>query len=436
MMKKTPLLTWVVVSLVVAGASSVAYADYESDKNNQNFGVVERALDAYKKDPAIFDGKKITPGAAVGKVQDHVAACNNVIGQFNAYYTRVSPKGKATDRAKAIVARVTAVEPWCKSLVEASNAYIGAINQAQQAEAKTRADRKAKCDQVRVETFKAFPIAAHLYEVLDTWAGTRTPGTAEHVAKFRTELDKLSAVCTRPEFRGVVELCKGEGILSSSATNRRFDYGDLCAPSVDPKATLTDVAMRMISYMTKHMGGTDLPTADWLRHKEGWIGSQDVVSYATYFQVPEAQKKKLTADVHAAFAAAGVEPPSDLSHIWAQSQKWNDALKAVVDQTAGEWKITDKKCKGYACNLAKKSVTKHQKGAKIKAVYARDWYISKNSLGIPIERYQSMQVLYQIKGEPYCQVRSATAHEPYKGGGKYQKAKGVGWGFVRFQKCK
>ncbi|HUH03693.1 MAG TPA: hypothetical protein VML75_16980 [Kofleriaceae bacterium] len=434
-MNKTPLLTWVVVSLVVAGASSIAHADYESDKNNQNFGVVERALDAYKKDPAIFDGKRITPGAAVGPVKNHVIACNNVIDQFNAYYTRVSPKGKATDRAKKIVARVTEIEPWCKALVAASNAYIGAIESAQQAESQARSELKAKCDRVRVETFKAFPISVRLYEVLDTWRGAMTPSTAEHVTEFRGHLDTLSAVCSRPEFRGVVESCKGQGSLSSSATNQGFDYGDLCAPAVDSKATLTAVAMRMIAYMTKHMGGTDLPTADWFRHKEGWIGSTGVVSYATFFEVSEKEKKEITAKVHALFAAAGVEPPSDLSSIWAQAQKYNDAYKAVVDETAGEWKITDKKCTGYACNLAKKSVTTHMKGAKIKAVYARDWYISKNSLGVPLERYQSMKVVYQMKGEPFCQVRSATAHEPYKGGGKYQKAKGTGWGFVRFQKC-
>ena len=45
-----------------------------------------------------------------------------------------------------------------------------------------------------------------------------------------------------------------------------------------------------------------------------------------------------------------------------------------------------------------------------------------------------MWVIFKVKGEPYCQVRSMTAYENYKGGGKYKKAKGTAWGYARFQK--
>jgi hypothetical protein len=337
------------------------------------------------------------------------------------------------DRAKKIVARAQDLAPWCKALVAAGNQYIATAAAAHQAQAQARANRRATCDRVRVETFKAYPIAARLYDVLDTAAGLGALGTAERVAEFRADLETLAAVCARPALRGVVELCKGEGHLMSTS-GRHYDYGDLCAPAVDVKATLTAVAMRALEYQSRSHDGA-LPTVETFRQAEGWIRDSEVVRYASYFQVTETSKKAALERASEAFAAAGVRVPSDLSTLWAKRQVYLDAMKNVVDQTAGEWKITDKKCKGYACTLAKKSITKAIKGASVKAVYARDWYISRNALGVILERYQDMKVVYQVKGEPHCQVRSASAHEKYKGRGKYQKAKGTGWGFVRFQKC-
>lgn len=218
----------------------------------------------------------------------------------------------------------------------------------------------------------------------------------------------------------------------SPDTNKRFDHGDLCAPAADPQQTLRDVATRLLELKIRH-GSRQPPTPESLRRSQGWIQEEQPIYYKTYFQVTADVKKAMESTIDEAFAAAGVAPPRDLSTIWAHKQAYLDALKTAVDATAGEWKLAQNACRGYACALAKKSIQKGYKGASIKGVYGRDWRISKNNLDIPTHKYMDLWIVFQVRGEPYCQVRSATATEQYAGGGKYQKARGVRWGYARFQ---
>jgi len=191
--------------------------------------------------------------------------------------------------------------------------------------------------------------------------------------------------------------------------------------------------MRLLNNMIRH-GSRELPTVDSFRKSDGWIHDTNAIYYKNFFQVNDETKKAAGKQIKLAFDAAGVAPPADMSVVWAHKQEYLDALKVAVDGTAAEWKVSQSKCKGYACRLAKKSIKKNYKKAKIKAVYARDWRIAKNSLDIPTHRYQGIWVVFKVKGENYCQVRSLTAHEDYKGGGKYKKSKGTAWGYARFQK--
>ena len=57
-----------------------------------------------------------------------------------------------------------------------------------------------------------------VYDILDTWRGSMTPATAEHIKEFRAKLEKLAPACADKKFEGVVTSCKGHGIMSSSST--------------------------------------------------------------------------------------------------------------------------------------------------------------------------------------------------------------------------
>lgn len=425
----------VMVAALLAASGGRARAGYEDDQNNQHLGVVERAFAKYSEDASIFDGKELASGASIAAARAHAESCDAAVAAYDRYFPQVSARGQATDRAKKLTARYDRLQPWCARLKKVVDAAAAAAKAKADAEAKARAELGATCDALQREANDAVGGGAAFTEVLDTWRGTRTPMNAEHVTAFRALLEKMAPVCEKPAYADSATRCKGLGLIQSSATMARFDQGDICAAAGDPTKTLGEVVMRLLEARTKHAASSETPTVEWLRGKEGWLPSTDVVAYATYFAVPEDYKTKMRAEVDAAFAAAGVPAPADLSMLWASRAAYGEALKAAVDATAREWTIPLGKCKGYTCKLAEKQVKREQKKAKIKKTFQREWKIVKNALGVPLHRYLDMWVLYQLPGEPFCQVRSFTSYEEYKGGGKYQKAKGAQWGYVRFQKC-
>ena len=422
-------------AIAVLSVSPLALAGYEDEQNDKHMGVIERSFAKYQEDAAIFDGKALAKGAALADAQEHARLCDDALAYYDRYYGQVTSKGRGTDRAKKLTARYQKLQPWCAALRKAVDAAADAAKQKADAEAKAQAERKATCQALQKDATDAAGGGHWFHEVLDTWSGGVTPTTADHVKEFRGRLEKLAPICDKKEYADSATRCDGLGIIHSSTTNRGYDQGDICAAAGDPQKTLGEVAMRLIEWKQRHSQADAPPTVAWFRDKEGWLPATGVVEYATFFTVPEEDKQQIRAEVDAAFEAAGVTPPEDVSMLWESRAAYREGLKKVVDATASEWKITLDKCKGYTCKLAEKSVKKEQKKAKIKKTYQREWKIVKNALDVPVKRYLDMWVIYQLPGEPYCQVRSTTAYEDYKGGGKYQKTKGVGWGFVRFQKC-
>ncbi len=63
------------------------------------------------------------------------------------------------------------------------------------------------------------------------------------------------------------------------------------------------------------------------------------------------------------------------------------------------------------------------------------WKIHRNSLGVILRRTLPGYVLFKLPADPFCQLRSYTLTESYAGGGTYQKAAGVRFGYIRFQAC-
>lgn len=412
--------------------SSVARADYQTDKDNQNLDVVDRALAKFSRNPAIFDGKAIGPNVTPNAITGHFQACDGGVKAYTTYFKRVSAKGQATPRAKALTAAVQKRQKWCLALAKVGDAYIKKINDANNARAAAAGKEKETCFKLSKET-GALMIGAHLHHTLDTWRGARTMANVESMTEFKGRVEKLAAVCSKPEFKTTTTTCKKHGIMLSSETNQRYNYGDLCGPAVDVQKTMTDAAFRVLKHLSRN--NQKDPTMSSFKFQQGWIHHEGPVEYKTYFTVTDKVKNRLLTQAKEIFSAAGVPVPGDLSPLWAAHQGYLDALKVVVDATVNDWNIKQGKCKGYACGLASKSIKKAYKGAKIKKTFGTDWKIHKNGLGIILDRSMSITVILQVKGEPSCQARAFTATEVYKGGGKYKKAKGLNWGYPRFQKC-
>jgi hypothetical protein len=420
------------IALLLITLPRLAHADYQTEKDNQNMAVVERALDGYRRDPSIFDGKQIRPGVSLNALQGHFKACDNGVATFNKYFPRVSGKNKGSARAKTLIKRVQEREKWCTALGSAAAAYSKKIVDAQNAAAAAKKANEEMCSAAYRESSKA--LGTKFFDALDTSFGRRTMATGDHMKEYRSQLEALAGVCQKPQYKSAPTSCKGIGILQSSATNARYDYSDVCKPTVDVQKTLTEAAMRSLEHLSQDW--QKAPTLDKFRRDGGWLGTSDAISYDTYFTVTDQVKERMLGQAKPLFEAAGVAP-GDLSVLWAKKQAYLDTMKSLVDQTKNELTIDNyKPCKGYGCNLAKKALKKANRGAKIKKVFgSNNWKIHKNALGVPLERSVSVTIVFQAKGEKGCQARSFSVWETYKGGGRYQRAKGVKTHSGRFQKC-
>ncbi|MBA3460727.1 MAG: hypothetical protein H0T46_12240 [Deltaproteobacteria bacterium] len=423
----------VVVSFLAFGARS-ASADYESEQNDAKLGVIERAFDAYTKDPAIFDGETIKPGVTAATAITHANLCARGPNAYLSGMKAVTPKGRGTERGRKLTERHNAIVPWCQKLAAAANVLGAAAADARTADKaseKQAAERQTVCQKLIGEASTAVGGRFNLGQVMDTWKGNRTLNNAESVKTFRTQLEALGPVC-KPY--GDVETCrKGNYATFTGESNAEYSRADICVAASDPAKTLTEVVMRALQPTVDRR--TPMPTIESFRKDEGWIQTEGEVKYATYFQVSAATKAERTAKATEMLAAGGVAVPADLSMLWSTDQARLDALKAAVDATAAEWKLEGDKCKGYACALATNAFKKGPVKANVKKLTGSDWKIVKKGQ-LPDYRYMKMFVLYQVPGEPYCQLTSATANETYSGGGTFQKASKLQWGYVRFQTCK
>lgn len=414
----------------------VANADYQTEKDNQNLDVIERALKKFKPDSSIFDGTQIVAGATPSAIEGHFKLCNDGVAAYTRYFKQLSAKGKAMDRAKALTLEAQQRQKYCVALATAGDAYIKTVNDAANARASAAKANEDMCFKLYREASTALPKNA-FFDTLDTYNARRTMVGGEGMGDFKDWVNSLAGVCKKPEYKGATESCKRIGIISSSATNARYDYSDICSPAADVQKTLSDAAMRSLVHLSKdHQTAPDLRS---FRTRDGWLRTEDAFSYKTFFTVTDKVKERLRGQATEVFGAAGVPVPDDLSVLWKEKQAYLDTMKGLVDQTIDEWKVNYSKCKGYGCNLAKNSLVKAYKelgGANVKSIYgSNDWKIHKNALGVPLERTVSVTIVFQVKGDPSCQARSFSVHETYKGGGKYKKAQGVNWGYGRFQSC-
>lgn len=66
---------------------------------------------------------------------------------------------------------------------------------------------------------------------------------------------------------------------------------------------------------------------------------------------------------------------------------------------------------------------------------AAGWTIEKNSLGVPLNRFRSGQLLFKRAAFKYCEQRNFSYNEVHQGGGSYAKGQVKVLSTVRFVTC-
>jgi len=132
---------------------------------------------------------------------------------------------------------------------------------------------------------------------------------------------------------------------------------------------------------------------------------------------------------------------SDFKH-YGDAQEIIEEFRQAIERGADCWSklpraSADVKA-DYGPALAANQITAqwHPEAAVIDTWYSRgNWKIHRNNLGIIQRRTLPGYVMFKLPEDPYCQVRSFTLTEQYRGGDSFQKARGVRFGYVRFQDC-
>lgn len=270
-------------------------------------------------------------------------------------------------------------------------------------------------------------------------------------------MKKIAAECAKPQFAtvakyGCTKSCKGVGaskvcvvVPSTSKPERRArHFPEWC-----------DVAPRWKEVLGKTVAEglqQEMQFFEQRPHRKIRPGTQ--AYYLFYFITPNSEgwlqknkywrelyysddiKKRLVENLTKGYKGVDLKISLDDSKLQPVKKAFDD-LRDVVTEKVGKWPIPKAGKKNYGIKLAKADLKGWLKGVKIKKAFTKNktWYVHKKG-SRPYRRTWGGYVFYKIKGEPHCQLRSYTLEEMYKGGGRYQKAKRIEWGWNRYQKCK
>jgi|GEM_PF-5904622 hypothetical protein len=109
----------------------------------------------------------------------------------------------------------------------------------------------------------------------------------------------------------------------------------------------------------------------------------------------------------------------------AQIAYWKQHGKKAIAKAAKKSRFEKgKKRDSASLKLAKKSLKKM--GFKVvKGVNTGNWTISKNHVGIPLDRYIGNRVMAKAKGEKFCRIYEFTTTQTYSGGGRWARGRTI-----------
>lgn len=113
-----------------------------------------------------------------------------------------------------------------------------------------------------------------------------------------------------------------------------------------------------------------------------------------------------------------------------------ERLQKEIDRLAPLWSFPTGAKDARLDGFARIGVDRWYAGGKVaKTVMDNEtWHISKNRLGIPLERSRRGWVLYKMPSESLCRQQAFRYYEKFDGTG-YQPSNGVRLDYARFQSC-
>lgn len=410
---------------------SPAHAD-EDEFNGVNSWV--QGMDKLKSEAeGHFDGGAMLPGANPSKMsslaRDMAFKLKYAIKNYNVLSRdlRASPKGQVAAAA-----------------LRAHQGYIKTLGEAATVGAKAASNARKMCWNFKKEfrSRKGFNLDTPIAILLDP-DRARYPGqnyTPEFLAEVESQLAEVEEVCDRPEYKEVIPHCnasKSEGEWKMLMVAKGFPEM-WCKAARERKQVLTKAIENFVGTDDKRRSRSVAGDPAKLERKEGWIAEDRAVEWKTFFFVTAEQQTEALGKYASLYEAIGVTPGGDEGAL-DERKKAKELLRTTVQELAENWKTPPAGPSHYGVSLAKKTIKRWHKGAKVMKAFGSKpggWNIHTNRIGVPEYRDSWGYVLFRVKAAPLCQLRKFVVSEDYAGGGRYKKAKHVSFSSVRWQNCR
>lgn len=170
-----------------------------------------------------------------------------------------------------------------------------------------------------------------------------------------------------------------------------------------------------------------------LESREGFLQT-DITPIRKALWERDVLEREMREQYKAHFEAVGL---TDTANLLAPLDPAINDLMTEVNRLAPKWKFSaagphDAGPEG----MARAQVTRGYAGAAVRATVMQDpvFKITKNRLGIPLERYKDGYVFYKVASEKLCRQQAFSYYEKFDGTG-YQRPSGVQLNYVRYLNC-
>lgn len=393
------------------------------------------------QDKRIFDGNNFVAGVPFPKIRNYYRSYASGFGKaVKAWNKQIPASGKKSPDGQQIKNQLVSAKKWGTAMQAAIVPLEKRYNQQMRAKSQAQQQRRQQQQALSAankNACKAFSKRAMGPDnreamhrlILQKLHNNQKIVSPEGVKKHQQAAKRVTSVCNSIDRKALGSRC-----YFSIGGPEKFP-NNWCDAAKNSNKLIAAAAINNAKAHIKLMGAAKVQTPENFKKNNGWLRYERPITFKEklYFG-PKAGGGSMKR-INALLAAAGAKVSQD--ELWGDQKKNVDALRKAVVETAGTWKTPPAKLKNYSSALAKEGIVNWHPNAKVLTAFIsrKSWKVHKNRLGIILRRTMPGYVLFKLKEDPLCQLRSYTLTETYVGAGKFAKAAGVRLGYVRFQKC-
>lgn len=415
----------IVIAVMLAGTAASAAAG----RNLNNLRITVDNMDRFfKLDARYYDGTTVhlAQSSDADFVKKRIGMIQRDLKYALGLRNALTTEERADPEARRLFERVDWWAGYEQRLVAAFNAA---------ASAKSDGDAVCRAFSKEVMLPERTPSIASLMGT-----GTNDGRSAGTLVEIKDRAKAVTAACARPEYQNVgLTGCAWMKTIPYQDPRRWCEvaprWQEILTARVDAEVAATIASFEHRPLVQGQLKGDQSLTffARAVPNVEGW---RDVKTLAE-ISFPAEWRAQYLERISGMYAAIEVSKKIDGSML-APIEAAFAQLRADAERAAPSYALPRKDGSDYSVALARKQVAKVVPRASVKQAFLgrSSWRIEKNGLGVPLRRTKPGYVLYKPAGQSWCHLMSYTLTEEYQGGGKYQKARGVSFGYTRVQACK